>query len=120
MESSEHLENIKQFLNTPGICLFQPTDVSIRLFELAFTHRSLHGEARSYEKLEFLGDRVLNLIIANYLFEKNEGYSVGDMSDKIKFVKNENLANVIKKINLFPENLINLGKGNKINPEYYC
>jgi len=33
------------------------------------------------------------------------------MSKKIEFVKNENLANTIQKINLFPENLINLGKG---------
>jgi dsRNA-specific ribonuclease len=35
----------------------------------------LHGETTSYERLEFLGDRVLNLGVAGYLFEKNEKIS---------------------------------------------
>ena len=37
------------------------------LFERALTHGS-HGEAH-YERLEFLGDRVLGLLIAEWLFE---------------------------------------------------
>ena len=37
------------------------------LFERALTHGS-HGEAH-YERLEFLGDRVLGLVVAEWLFE---------------------------------------------------
>ena len=48
----------------------------ISLFELAFTHSSVGGE--SYERLEFLGDRVLGHVIARTLYERHpdepEGY----------------------------------------------
>ena len=38
------------------------------LFERALTHSSASGE--SYERLEFLGDRVLGLIMARWLYER--------------------------------------------------
>jgi ribonuclease-3 len=47
-----------------------------RLFELAFTHSSVARD--SYERLEFLGDRVLGMVIANALYRRYpnepEGY----------------------------------------------
>jgi ribonuclease-3 len=46
------------------------------LFELAFTHSSVARD--SYERLEFLGDRVLGMVIANALYRRYpnepEGY----------------------------------------------
>ena len=46
------------------------------LFELAVTHSSVGGD--SYERLEFLGDRILGMVIANALYERYpkepEGY----------------------------------------------
>jgi ribonuclease-3 len=46
------------------------------LFELAFTHSSV--SRHSYERLEFLGDRVLGMVIANALYNRYpnepEGY----------------------------------------------
>lgn len=56
---------------------------SSSLYEEAFTHRSLNkvdenGVPISYERLEFLGDAVLGLTIASFLFEEapveDEGY----------------------------------------------
>ncbi len=41
-------------------------------WKAALTHGSL-GEKRDYERLEFLGDRVLGLAIASWLFERNLG-----------------------------------------------
>jgi ribonuclease-3 len=39
------------------------------LLEAALTHRSVaHGAAESYERLEFLGDRVLGLVVADMLY----------------------------------------------------
>ena len=53
---------------------YQPKDLA--LFELAFTHSSVSRE--SYERLEFLGDRVLGMVIANALYRRYpnepEGY----------------------------------------------
>src|SRR5207237_4388443 len=52
----------------------EPKD--IHLFELALTHSSLGGN--SYERLEFLGDRVLGHVMARALYERHpqepEGY----------------------------------------------
>ena len=52
----------------------EPNDIG--LFELALTHSSLGGA--SYERLEFLGDRVLGHVIARSLYERHpsepEGY----------------------------------------------
>ena len=47
------------------------------LFELAFTHSSV-GRGENYERLEFLGDRVLGMVIARALYDRYpkepEGY----------------------------------------------
>ena len=49
---------------------------NLRLFELALTHSSSGKD--NYERLEFLGDRVLGHVIARTLFERHpnepEGY----------------------------------------------
>jgi len=49
-----------------------------RLFQKALTHRS-HSAAH-YERLEFLGDSVLNCVIAKYLFEHFPELPEGDLS----------------------------------------
>ena len=52
-----------------------------RLFELALTHASVGGE--SYERLEFLGDRVLGMVIARALYERRRAlYERGGISKK--------------------------------------
>ena len=48
------------------------------LFERALTHGS-HGRD-SYERLEFLGDRVLGLAVANWLYERYPSEPEGQMS----------------------------------------
>jgi ribonuclease-3 len=53
-----------------------PRDV--RIFERALTHGSAARE--SYERLEFLGDRVLGLVIARWLFERFPDEPEGKMS----------------------------------------
>jgi ribonuclease-3 len=50
---------------------------TLRLFELALTHKSV-GIGEDYERLEFLGDRVLGHVIAKALYDRHpkepEGY----------------------------------------------
>ena len=46
----------------------------------ALTHASTRRKADDYERLEFLGDRVLGLVIAELLFRRNPGQREGDMS----------------------------------------
>tara|TARA_B110000977_G_C11091322_1_gene497060 strand:+ start:7182 stop:7868 length:687 start_codon:yes stop_codon:yes gene_type:complete len=52
----------------------------IDLYKIAFVHKSIAKDlgTDSYERLEFVGDSVIGLIVASYLYEKypneNEGY----------------------------------------------
>ena len=49
-----------------------------RLFERALTHGSHSPD--TYERLEFLGDRVLGVIIADWLFQRFPGEPEGKLS----------------------------------------
>lgn len=54
---------------------------NIKLYEQALTHTSYANEnnVKSYERLEYLGDAVLELIISDYLY-KNTEYEEGKMT----------------------------------------
>jgi len=50
------------------------------LLRRALTHSSSQAKRGDYERLEFLGDRVLGLVIADYLFAAHPEASEGDLS----------------------------------------
>ncbi|BCW98743.1 MAG: ribonuclease 3 [Armatimonadota bacterium] len=55
----------------------------LELLRQALTHRSFLGETtgfQSNERLEFLGDSVLGLVVAEYLYHHLEGRPEGDLS----------------------------------------
>lgn len=56
----------------------EPRD--LHLFELAITHSSISGP--SYERLEFLGDRVLGMVIARALYERYPTEPEGNLSKR--------------------------------------
>jgi ribonuclease III len=53
---------------------------NLKLFELALTHSSVGRE--SYERLEFLGDRVLGMVIANALYQRYPNEPEGHLSKR--------------------------------------
>ena len=55
---------------------------NIRLYEVAMSHSSYaneHKDKKNYERLEFLGDAVLELVVSEYLY-KNYEQDEGDMT----------------------------------------
>lgn len=73
----------------------------------ALTHGST-GEARNYERLEFLGDRVLGLVIAEWLHERGTG-DEGKLSQRLNaLVSRQTNAAVARAIGLGAH--IRLGK----------
>jgi len=73
------------------------------LFKLAMRHRSAapNPVADSYERLEFFGDSVLGLVIAQYLYEHHSGWDQGMLSKaKSSVVQEAPLAEVAKKLGL--------------------
>ena len=69
------------------------------LLTLALSHRSIGKE--NNERLEFLGDSIVNFIIAEALFEKESEATEGDLSRmRASLVKGETLAEVAKDFDL--------------------
>jgi len=78
-----------------------------KLFERALTHGSHSGE--TYERLEFLGDRVLGLVVASWLYERFPDEPEGKMSRRYNaLVARETCAEVGVTLGLPPH--IRLGK----------
>jgi ribonuclease III len=80
---------------------------SIKLFERALSHSS--AGPNSYERLEFLGDRVLGLSIAQWLFERFPDEPEGKMSRRYNaLVARETCGEIGRLLGLPP--MIKLGK----------
>ena len=82
----------------------------------AITHKTYAFEAKSplvyNERLEFLGDSILNFIISEVLYKKNEYFSEGELTrHRSIFVNNIFLADIAKKLGIGKYLL--LGKGEK-------
>ncbi|MGT2745185.1 ribonuclease III [Streptococcus phocae subsp. phocae] len=86
-----------------------------KLLETAFTHTSYANEHRLLnishnERLEFLGDAALQLIISEYLFAKYPEKTEGDMSKlRSMIVREESLAGFSRFCSF--DSYIKLGKG---------
>ncbi len=88
---------------------------NISLLEEALTHSSYANEKkiRSNERLEFLGDSVLSIIISDYIFRKERGVDEGDLTKyRAILVCEHSLAEISKKISL--GSLIKLGRGEEM------
>ena len=76
----------------------------------SFVHENINGLFESYERLEFLGDAVLQLIISQKLFKKFPDFTEGDLSKMRSALVNEQiLSQLFSVLNL--ENYILLGRG---------
>lgn len=79
----------------------------LKLFERALTHGS-HGR-ETYERLEFLGDRVLGLIVARWLYERFPNEPEGKMSRRYNaLVARETCADVGRALDI--PRFVRLGK----------
>lgn len=86
------------------------------LFKKALTHSSYANEKHCTcnERLEFLGDSVLGLIVSNYLFKKLGEYDEGDLSKiRASLVCEESLAKIAKRLDL--GTLLRLGHGEEMS-----
>lgn len=87
--------------------------VDAQLFELSFTHRSYayeHGGIDSNERLEFLGDAVLQIVVTEHIYRSYPGLSEGQLAKlRSSVVSAVALAGVARSLDL-GEHLL-LGKG---------
>ena len=90
-----------------------PNDIN--LFQMAFTHTSYANEhgVKSYERLEYLGDAILEFIMSDYLY-KSTDYKEGDMT---KIRAHYVCENALYEYSLFVglNEYLRLGKGEEEN-----
>ena len=90
------------------------TPKNIHLIENAFVHRSYLNESTNFkesnERLEYLGDAVLELITSDYLYKSYPDYQEGMLTNiRAALVRTESLAEVAEALN-FPK-IILMSKG---------
>jgi ribonuclease-3 len=85
------------------------------LLKNAFIHRSYLNEHKNYkgqsnERLEFLGDAVLSIVVSTFLFEKLPSSPEGELTQlRAALVRTETLAKLAQKLSL--GNFLYLSKG---------
>ena len=87
---------------------------NLDLLELAFHHRSYANEHGNYllnnERLEFLGDSVLGMVVATYLYDSMSNHPEGDLA-KIKSVVVSEMTLSEIALNIGIDKCLSLGKG---------
>lgn len=107
----EHIEEIEKVLG----CTFKEKSVLLR----AFVHRSYFNEHRGSveahnERLEFLGDSVLGLLVSDYLYKKFPEHPEGELSHMRSYlVDAASCAQLVMSLGL--DEWILLGKGESMN-----
>ena len=77
------------------------TPGNLKLYKLALQHRSVQNGEASNERLEFLGDAVLSLIIGEYLFKKYPYKEEGFLTEiRSRIVNRASLGRLAKKIGI--------------------
>ena len=81
--------------------------INLEYYQKAFVHKSVlrflstQNLNKSYERFEFLGDSVLNLIIANFIFNKYKNEEEGHLTRiRTKLVNGKTLSYLAKKLKL--------------------
>jgi ribonuclease III len=96
-KNKDFLKKIKEILG------FWPSDLS--LYQIALTHKSasytLNGEKVNNERLEYLGDSILDAVISDYLYKKYPSEREGFLTEmRSKIVNGEKLKELAVNINL--------------------
>lgn len=88
---------------------------NLDIYKTAFTHTSYANENKvvSYERLEYLGDAVLELVVSDFLYN-NTGYDEGKMTKLRAHYVCEN-ANYEYSMKLGLNEYLNLGHGEEIS-----
>ena len=90
--------------------------VNRALLEAAITHTSFENNKKdyTYERLEFLGDRVLGLVIADLIYKNFLNESEGDLARRIAFlVSGKTLYEIAVKLKL--QNYVRVSENLKFN-----
>lgn len=100
-------------IDAPGLLIELGYPIDPQLYELSLTHRSYayeNGGLLPNERLEFLGDAVLGIVVTDYLYRSFPESSEGELAKlRAAVVNSRALAGVARSLGL--GSAIRLGKG---------
>jgi ribonuclease-3 len=111
----QRIETLEGLLHQLGL----PAPLNVALYHQAFMHISYTHEQgldplRSYERLEFLGDGVLKLLVNEWVFEQFPHYREGQLSVlQATLVSDKELALLAKALGFGPRILLGTGEANQ-------
>ncbi len=121
-EIEAHERNVRAFFARKPFCYKSMTSQESILFCAALTHDSYCSEAinfktpvelQSYERLEFLGDAVLEMITCEYVYLSSE-YKEGRMTDfKQDVVANRKISERVLEYGLNIDDIMLVGHGHR-------
>lgn len=101
---SKEKQDVSLYKVLKDILGFTPRDKT--LYQTAFTHRSVNlknkeGGYINFERLEFLGDTVIDTVVAHFLYSELDQDNEGELTKmKSKIVSREKLNYIGKELNL--------------------
>jgi ribonuclease-3 len=111
---------IREFIAAPPFRKRNIGADEIKLFDAALTHDSYANEeasrnnvVESYERLEFLGDAVMDMTVCEYIYQ-NTGLKEGEMTDmKNNIVCNRNISSKVTEAGMDIDSLLLVGEGHR-------
>ena len=92
---------LKRLQEKIGVTFKRPALLLQALAHRSYVYEALGGAEVSNEKLEFLGDSVLGLVVSRHLLEKHPSYREGDLAKlKSAVVSTDNLARAARRLRL--------------------
>ena len=99
-------ENLSRLELALGYSFRRPELLAQALTHRTFTHESANAELEERgdnQRLEFLGDAVLGLVVAELLYRRHPGWQEGELSRmRVQFVNRVHLGKVARAIKLGP------------------
>ncbi len=107
-------QSLEEFQNKINYSFIDPALIDIALTHSSYANEHKDKQVKDNERLEFLGDAILDLIVSEYLFKKYPTLQEGDLSKlRASIVCEASLAETGKDLEI--GEYILLGKGEEMN-----
>lgn len=111
--SKERLEQISELEKNLGYTFKNKDLIDVALTHSSYTNESVDGSKENNERLEFLGDSVLDLVVSEELFKKHHTYPEGKLTKiRSKLVCTSSFAKASEKFSLTDYLLFSKGEKN--------
>jgi ribonuclease III len=111
---TDNSENLRCVENIVGYSFHNPSLLMDALTRRSYWHENKESCGSHNERMEFLGDAVLGLIIAEMLYREFPSFEEGDLQKtRAKLVNKTSLANLSRQLGL--GNFIRMGRGDEIS-----